>query len=106
MRGADCACGVAVQEVAGKGRREIGQALLELADEDGMQVLAPGGMPDALDLGDEIRIEPQSRHFRSTVNMPRRQSDANREPCPCSQGIVHNRVKDCSAHRSSDQSLQ
>src|SRR6185437_5730337 len=73
VRGAHRACGVAVCEVAGERSREIGQALLELADEDGVQVVAPGGMPDALDLRDEIRIEQQSRHFRSTVNLPRRQ---------------------------------
>jgi hypothetical protein len=38
-----------------------------------MQVVASGGVPDAFDLGDEIAIKQQSCHFRSTVNLPRRQ---------------------------------
>jgi hypothetical protein len=81
MRGAHRRGGVAAREKGGEHRRELRQAFLELATKDRMQVVASGGVPDAFDLGDEIAIKQQSCHFRSTVNLPRRQSDANSEPC-------------------------
>jgi hypothetical protein len=73
MRRAHRRGGVAAREKGGEHRRELRQAFLELADEDRVQVVASGGVPDAFDLGDEIAIKQQSCHFRSTVNLPRRQ---------------------------------
>src|ERR1043165_7803953 len=67
-RGRRCALGEGPGERCGK----LSQGFLELADEPGVQVVTSGGVAHALDLGYEIAIEQQGRHFFSTMNMPRR----------------------------------
>jgi hypothetical protein len=57
VRGAHSRGGVAVCEVPGERRGELGEALRELADEAAMQILTSGGVADALDLCNEIAIE-------------------------------------------------
>jgi hypothetical protein len=78
MRGAHGARSIAPGDKVGEIRAEAREVRLELADENGMQVIASGGASNAPDLGDQVPIEQQGRFHLSLS--PRASGCASRIP--------------------------